>query len=270
MVSLDVNGKSVLITGGSRGLGLHCAEVYVLNGARRVVITSRKEDQCMKAVQYLKDLSKTTNPGVEIGFIAADLSTDEGAKKLKSEYQQRYGNQLNILVANAGATWGASFEGHSRKAIDKVLGLNVAGVFQTIQLFAAFLEKAGTPKDPSRVLIMSSVAGLTTSFPAGGTYGYLASKAAVSHLGKTLAVELGPRNITVNVLAPGFFPTKMSNGLLDVVGEQMVKNNPRQRLGEKKDIQYLVLYLSSSLSNYVNGAVIPLDGGSHLVGLPKL
>lgn len=144
-------------------------------------------------------------------------------------------------------------------------------VFHTIKLFAPLLEKAGKENDPARVIIMSSVASLVAADPVG-TYGYLASKAGVSHLGKNLAVQLGPRNITVNSLAPGFFPTKMSQGLLDMAGEMMKETNPRKRLGVKEDLINAVMFLVARQSNYINGIVLPIDGGSHVGGsfTPKL
>ncbi|KAK6198859.1 peroxisomal 2,4 dienoyl-CoA reductase [Scheffersomyces amazonensis] len=262
MVDLNVNGKVAVITGGTRGLGLYCAEALALNGASVVVITSRKAKACEEAKKYLEKKSKEAGKQVKIISIPADIAVEAECVKFFQEVSKQV-DKVDILIANAGASWGAPLEEHPISAVKKILGLNVVAVFHTIQLFTPLLEKSGTPEDPSRILIMSSVASLIPNDPVG-TYGYLASKAGVSHLGKNLAIQLGPRNITVNSLAPGFFPTKMSQGLLDVAGEAMVESNPRGRLGVKEDIESITLFLCSKLSSYINGTVIPIDGGAHL------
>lgn len=264
MVDFNVNGKNAVVTGGTRGLGLYAAEAYVLNGAKTVVITSRKVKACEEAKAYLEKLAKDHGKPAKIISLPADLTVEAEAVKFAEDVAKLV-DQLHILVANAGATWGAPLNEHPISAVKKVLNLNVVSVFHSIQLFAPLLEAAGTPQDPARVLIMSSVAGIVTADGAG-TYGYLASKAGVSHLGKTLAGQLGPHNITVNLLAPGFFPTKMSQGVLSVAGDVMTESNPRQRLGVKEDIQAAVLFLSAKELNYINGIVLPVDGGSHLGG----
>jgi len=133
--------------------------------------------------------------------------------------------------------------------------------------FAPLLEKRGTIEDPSRVIITASVAGLAIgTVGENGTYGYAASKAAVIHLGKYLAVELGPRRILVNVIAPGFFPSKMANELIKMTGgaEEHAAANPSRKLGRPEDLAGLVVFLSSRASAHVNGAVITIDGGEAL------
>ncbi|GEQ71832.1 hypothetical protein JCM33374_g5518 [Metschnikowia sp. JCM 33374] len=270
MVDFNVNGKTAVVTGGTRGLGLYTAEAYVLGGAKTVVITSRKENACRESKAYLEKVAKENHQTTEIIAIPADLAKETECEKFCKEVISRL-KTVNILVANAGASWGAPLEDHPVSAVKKILDLNVVAVFHTIQLFAPALEAAGTPEDPSRILIMSSVASLIASDPVG-VYGYLASKAGVSHMGKNLALQLGPRNITVNSLAPGFFPTKMSQGVLDMAGDIMTESNPRKRLGLKQDIMSAVIFLSALQSNYINGIVLPIDGGSHIGGslTPKL
>lgn len=267
MVDLNVNGKVAVITGGTRGLGLYCAEALVTNGASTVVITSRKESACEESKGYLEDIAKRNNKTCKIISIAADISKEDECKAFFEKVSAQV-DKVNILIANAGASWGAPLESHSPSAVKKVLDLNIVAVFHTIQLFTPLLEQSGTKEDPSRVLIMSSIVSLVAAEPVG-TYGYLASKAGVSHLGKNLALQLGPRNINVNSLAPGFFPTKMSNGLLEISGEMMTEMNPKGRLGVKEDIQNATLFLCAKESNYVNGIVLPIDGGAHLVGVPS-
>lgn len=259
-----LDGKIAVVTGGSRGLGLNMCEAFLLAGCSQVYVSSRKQDACEQACQQLNELSNFKNlKGVAIP-IAADASNQAGVDKLVKFVSSKT-DKVDIVAANAGATWGAEFGSHPEKAFDKVIGLNVKGVFLTIQSFYPLLEKAGTVEDPSRVIITASVAGLRSGM-SGGTYGYLSSKAAIIHLGKTLAVELGPSNITVNSLAPGFFPTKMSNGMLEAIGDEMVESNPLRRLGEPDDIYGAVTYLCSKAGRYLNGVVLPVDGGMHLSG----
>lgn len=264
MVDYNVNGKTAVITGGTRGLGLYAAEAYVLNGAKTVVITSRKRDACEEAKKYLDKVAKDNGKSVEVIAIPADIAKEDQCQKFFDEVTSKV-DKVDILVANAGASWGAPLEDHPVLAVKKILDLNVVAVFHTIKLFTPLLEEAGTSSDPSRILIMSSVASLVASDPVG-VYGYLASKAGVLHMGKNLALQLGPRNITVNSLAPGFFPTKMSQGVLDMAGDIMTQLNPRKRLGEKEDLMNAVLFLSAQQSNYLNGIVLPIDGGSYVGG----
>lgn len=174
-------------------------------------------------------------------------------------------DHVDVLFANAGATWGEAFDTHPDSAFAKVMDLNVKAVFNTIRLFAPLLQKKASIEDPSRVLITASVAGLGVgNLGKQATFGYSASKAAVIHLGRNLAVELGPRHITVNSICPGFFPTKMSSGLLDLTGglEKHAKGNPMRRLGRPEDIAGVVVYLASRAGSHVNGAAIEIDGGS--------
>lgn len=268
MVDFNVNNKVAVVTGGSRGLGFACAEILLIGGASKVYITSRKEEACHAAVTRLNKTAKKHGKEGVAKSIVSDLSTFDGCKKLKDEFSKQE-SKCHILIANAGATWGEPLSTHPESALQKVLSLNVIGVFHCIQLFVPLLSKSGSNDDPARCLVMSSIAGKTTSFNLNsGTYGYYSSKAAVTHLGKNLAIELGPQNVNVNVLEPGFFPSKMSQGVLSVVGDSMALNNPRKRLGVMQDLQWLVLFLCAKQSNYLNGIAIPIDGGAHLVGTP--
>lgn len=258
----SVNNKVAVITGGSRGLGLYMAEALLQGGASKVYLSSRKHQACLDAAEEMNKLAESNGwKGRAVGF-GADCSNLAGCSKLYEEVA-KHESKVDILIANAGATWGQDFDNHPESAISKVFDLNVKGVFLTIQVFHKLLQNAGTSVDPARVLITGSTAGIVTNM-SGGTYGYLASKAAVHHLAKVLALELGPENITVNVLAPGFFKTKMAAGVLNLIGDEMVASNPRRRLGNKEDIIGITLFLCSPASNYINGVVIPLDGGMHL------
>jgi NAD(P)-dependent dehydrogenase (short-subunit alcohol dehydrogenase family) len=266
-MKLNVNGKVAVITGGSRGLGLNCAEVLVKNGAKAVYITSRKDKAVQEAVRFLKGIAKQYNPGCKIVGIAADVSNGDGVKQF-AEAVCSQESKVDILIANAGASWGAPLIQHPETAFDKVMDLNVKGVFLTIQAFYPQLKKAGTKDYSSRVLIMGSVTGIQANAMEGGTYGYTASKAGVMHMGKCLALELGPDNINVNLLAPGFFPTKMSNGLLEKIGDKFTARNPKKRLGKQEDIESVVLFFCAKESDYLNGVVIPIDGGSSVGDAP--
>jgi NAD(P)-dependent dehydrogenase (short-subunit alcohol dehydrogenase family) len=259
----SVPNKVAVITGGSRGLGLQMAEGLLQGGATKIYLSSRKHKACVEAAEQLNQLAQSKGwKGRAVGF-GADCSNLAGCKSLFEEVA-KHESKVDILIANAGATWGQELETHPEEALDKVFDLNVKGVFLTIQVFHKLLEKAGTEADPARVLITGSTAGIITNM-SGGTYGYLASKAAVHHLAKVLAVELGPQNITVNVIAPGFFETKMAAGVLKVIGDELIATNPRRRLGVKEDIIGLTLFLCSPAANYINGVIVPLDGGNHLM-----
>ncbi|PFH55230.1 hypothetical protein XA68_10330 [Ophiocordyceps unilateralis] len=264
-------GKTAVVTGGSRGLGLHAASALLQAGVDRVFISSRKADACAEAVQALNSLPRIRG---RAEAIPADLSTASGVRKLADEVASRSGGKVDILLANAGASWGAALDRHPDEAVAKVLDLNVRSVFNTVRDFLPLLEAAaaaaaaaadGRIGEPSRVIITASVAGLGIgSLGQNGNYGYSASKAAVIHLGRNLAVELGPRRITVNSICPGFFPTKMSNGLLKLSGgaDRHARENPMRRLGRPEDIAGAVVYLASRAGSHVNGEAIAIDGGA--------
>ncbi|ODV59168.1 SDR family NAD(P)-dependent oxidoreductase [Ascoidea rubescens DSM 1968] len=266
MIDFNVHGKTCIITGGTRGLGYACAEVLLTNGAKKIFITSRNEQAVRAAVHELEKLGDVYNKDCEIIGIPSDLSKLQSIDELYNVITDTFKEtQVDVLIANAGATWGAPLGEHPSEAIEKVLNLNLKGVFLTIQKFLPLLKKK-PEDDPSRILIMGSIAGIAVNQFAN-TYGYLASKAGVIHLGKNLAIELAPKyNINVNMLAPGFFPSRMANGLLEEIGDTYVQQNPRKRLGKKEDLESVVLFLCSKQSNYINGAVIPIDGGHHLLG----
>ena len=203
--------------------------------------------------------------GMAIG-IAANVASTEDIERLVKEVK-KHESRLDILVANAGATWGGPFEPTPDWSSQKILDLNVRGVFNLARLFMHMLEASGTRTDPSRILVVSSTAG--TNVPHVGDHGtimYSASKAAAHHLARNLAVELGPRNITCNTIAPGFFPSKLANGLIEILGgqDELENDNPRKRLGEPEDIAGVVLFLCSRAGNYVNGEYISVDGGQRL------
>ncbi|KAI1284672.1 hypothetical protein F5Y07DRAFT_11573 [Xylaria sp. FL0933] len=259
----SLKGKVAVVTGGSRGLGLNAASAFLQAGCAKVFITSRKAKACEAAVAQLNKLPNL-QPGARAISAPADSATVKGIESLVAQVSQ-HTEHVDILFANAGASWGEAFDTHPESAFAKVMDLNVKSVFVTVQKFAPLLQKRATLEDPSRVIITASVAGLGVgTLGRQATFGYSASKAAVLHLGRNLAVELGPRHILVNSICPGFFPTKMSNGLLEMTGgaEKFAKANPSRRLGRPEDIAGVVVYLASRAGSHVNGATIEIDGGA--------
>ncbi|KAK1063548.1 hypothetical protein LTR74_009432 [Friedmanniomyces endolithicus] len=253
-------GKTAVITGGSRGLGLHAASGLLQAGCAKVFITSRKAKACEEACEALNALGCQG----KAFSVPADLAKAGEVERLVGEVE-KYTDKVDILFANAGATWGAAFDEHPESAFEKVMKLNVQSVFVCCQKFAPLLRKAGTLEDPSRIIITASIAGIGIgSVGEHATFGYNASKAAALHLAKGLAVELGPQNILTTAIAPGFFPTKMASGLMELTGgtKALAEVNPNRRLGVPEDIAGAVVFLCSRAGSHVNGSSIVLDGGA--------
>lgn len=211
-------------------------------------------------------------PSANVSAIPADLSNPAEVTRFVTAVTAQV-PCVHILMANAGATWGAPLDSHPDTAFAKVMDLNVRSVFNLIREMLPLLEKAAVSGDPARVITVGSVAGLHIGNVGDhGTYGYAASKAAVHHMTKHLAVAMGPRGILVNAIAPGWFATKMASGLLGLSGgeELQAKVSPNRRLGRPEDIVGVVVWLSSKAAGHINGAVIPVDGGMHLVPASKM
>jgi NAD(P)-dependent dehydrogenase (short-subunit alcohol dehydrogenase family) len=245
----DIAGKTALVTGGSRGIGLMIAEGFVDAGVK-VYISSRKADV---VADVAAELSKK---GTCIG-IPADLATESECRRLAEEVAARE-DSLDILVNNAGATWGAPLEDFDEAAFERVLALNVKGVFHLTKFLVPLLQKAGTVEEPARVINIGSIDGIQV--PQLDTFSYSASKAAVHHLTRHLAKKLAP-TITVNAIAPGPFESKMMAATLEAFGEQIAANAPLRRIGRPDDMAGAAIYLSSRAGAYLTGAVIPVDGG---------
>ncbi|PLB38575.1 oxidoreductase, short-chain dehydrogenase/reductase family [Aspergillus candidus] len=273
-VSLDnfsnifsLDGKVAVVTGGSRGLGLHAASGLLQAGCSKVYITSRKASACNEAVAALNALPGK-RPGAQAIAVPADNSRIDELERLVAEVRKTT-DRVDILFANAGATWGEKFDSHPPEAFSKVMDLNVKSVYYLIQKFTPLLEPHATVAEPSRVIVTGSVAGISLgSLGPNAAFGYSASKAAVMHLTRNLAVELGPRGILCNAIAPGFFPSKMASGLIEKAGgvKSMEDHSPNRRLGKPEDIAGLVVFLASRAASHLNGAVVTTDGGSHLKG----
>lgn len=247
----SIEGKVALVTGGSRGIGAMIARGFVEAGAK-VYISARKEAECAATAA---ELSKGGGTCIAI---AADLSTEAGCKALADAIAARE-EKLHVLVNNAGANWGAPLAEFPDSGWDKVLALNVKGPFHMTKLLLPLLEKAGTAADPARVINIGSIDGLKVPFLE--TYSYSASKAAVHHLTKVLAVQLAPKHITVNAVAPGPFESKMMAVTLERFKDAIVAACPLGRIGEPEDMAGVAIYLASRAGAYVTGVVIPVDGG---------
>lgn len=247
----NLNGKIALVTGGSRGIGAMIAEGFVRNGVK-TYISSRKSDPCDKKA---KELSKYG----ECISIPADLTDMNEMDKLVTKIKDKE-TKLNILVNNAGAAWGASFDDFPEIGWDKVMDTNVKSIFFLTQKLVDILETSASTSDPSRIINIGSIDGL--GIPRAETYSYPASKAAVHQLTKVLANRLANRNINVNAIAPGPFESNMMAHTLEEHGEQIKSSVPRGRIGVPEDMAGASIFLSSRASSYITGSIIPVDGGS--------
>ncbi|MGW0434831.1 SDR family NAD(P)-dependent oxidoreductase [Micromonospora sp. NPDC003197] len=247
-----VEGKKVLVTGGSRGIGLMIARGFVEAGAD-VIISSRKADVCAAVAKELSAVGNCT-------AIAADLSTTEGADHL-ADAVRAHGPALDVLVNNAGATWGAPLEAYPEAAFDKLWAVNVKAVFRLTTALLPALRAAADAEDPARVINIGSVDGMRV--PSMEVYAYSATKAAVHMLTRTLAHQLAREHITVNAIAPGPFESKMMAFALDDPASRaaIAQQVPLGRIGCSADMAGTAIYLASRAGAYLTGAVIPVDGG---------
>ena len=248
----DLKGKTAVITGGSRGLGLHIAAALGEQGAS-LVITSRKQDELDEAVAHLKQM------GITATAIAADLGKAEAIPAFVASALGHLGH-VDILVNNAGATWGSPAEDHPLEAWDKVMNLNVRSIFLLSQ---AIGKQSMIPRRSGRIISVASIAGLGGNGASGmQTIAYNTSKAAVINFTRTLAGEWGQYGITVNAIAPGFFPSKMTRGLLEKLGaEEMAARAPLRRLGDDEDLKGAALLFASSAGKHITGQTLAVDGG---------
>jgi NAD(P)-dependent dehydrogenase (short-subunit alcohol dehydrogenase family) len=250
----SIAGKTAVVTGGSRGIGLMIARGFVEAGAR-VIISSRKADVCDEVAAELSKLG-------ECEAIPADLSSEAECRRLAEAVAARLPS-LDILVNNAGATWGAPLDQFDEAAWERVLALNVKGVYHLTKFLVPLLEAAGSADQPARVINIGSIDGIKV--PLLETYSYSASKAAVHMLTRHLAKQLAPA-ITVNAIAPGPFESKMMAATLDAFGEQIAAAAPLKRIGRPDDMAGAAIFLASRAGAYVTGAVVPVDGGIASVG----
>lgn len=246
----SLRGKVALVTGGASGIGLMIARGFVEAGAK-VYIASRKASELEKAAAELSAAGACIP-------LTADLATEEGARALAAAFAARE-PALHVLVNNAGANWGAPLDEYPDAAWDKVLALNLKGVFHLTRACLPSLKAAGTADDPARVINVGSIDGLRV--PLLETFAYSSSKAAVHHLTRVLAIRLAPDHVTVNAIAPGPFQSKMMKVTLDRFEDAIVGTCPLGRIGRPDDMAGVSIFLASRAGAYLTGTVIPVDGG---------
>ena len=245
----DVKGKVVLVTGGSRGIGEMIARGFVDAGAK-VYISSRKAQAGDALAKELSQIGSCTS-------LPADLSTEDECRRLAGEISSRE-DHLDVLVNNAGATWGAPMSEYDEAAWERVLALNVKAVFHLTKFLRPLLESSGTAQNPARVINIGSIDGLHV--PAMDTFAYSASKAAVHQLTRHLAKAMAPK-VTVNAIAPGPFDSKMMHATLMALGDEIAQAAPMKRIGKPSDMAGAAIFLASPAASYITGVVLPVDGG---------
>jgi len=247
----SLKDQVALITGGSRGLGLQIAESLGEAGAT-VILSSRKQADLDEAVAYL------STKGIHAQALAADASDEAQARAMVAKAVQLHGH-IDILVNNAGATWGAPAEDHPLEAWDKVMDLNIRSLFVIAQEVA---KLSMIPRRAGRIINVASIAGLAGNLPAMKTIAYNTSKGAVVNFTRALAGEWGVHGITVNALAPGFFPSKMTKGLIAAVGEKtLAEHAPLRRIGDDDDLKGAALLFASKAGKHITGQILAVDGG---------
>ncbi len=251
----DLTGKTALVTGGSRGLGLQMAHALGEAGAK-VMLSSRKAADLEQAAAELKAA------GIDAQWIAADCGKEEDIRRLADETLQRMG-KIDILVNNAGASWGAPAEDHPVAAWDKVMNLNIRGYFILSQHVA---KHSMIPNKGGRIINIASIAGLNGNPKGMETIAYSTSKGAVVNFTRTLAAEWGDHHINVNAICPGFFMTKMAEGLITLLGEEkMAAAAPLNRLGDDEDLKGVTLLFASDAGKHITGQWLAVDGGVSVV-----
>ena len=251
----DLRGKTALVTGGSRGLGLQLARALGEAGAT-LMLSSRKAHDLEQAAAELKA------DGIDARWIAADCAQDTEINRLTDATLAQFGH-LDILVNNAGASWGAPAEDHPVDAWDKVMNLNVRGYFLLSQRVA---KQSMIARRSGRIINVASILGLNGNPPDMNTIAYNTSKGAVINFTRTLGAEWGKYNITVNAICPGFFPSKMTAGLMATVGEdRLAAAAPLQRLGDDEDLKGLCVLFASDAGKHITGQWLAVDGGASVV-----
>lgn len=247
----DLTGKTALITGGSRGLGLQLAEALGEMGAT-VALVARKNDELLAAQEHLKKM------GITAYTIAADLQSETAVPSVVDQALSHL-KHIDILINNAGATWGAPAEDYPADAWHKLMNLNINAMFFMSQEVA---KRSMIPRKYGKIINIASVAGLRGNPPAMQTIAYNTSKGAAVNHTRALAAEWGKYNININAICPGFFPSKMTKGLLSQMEDAVIKKTPLGRIGGEEDLKGAAVYLASEASRHVTGQYIAVDGGS--------
>jgi gluconate 5-dehydrogenase len=250
----NLEGRTALVTGGSRGLGLQLAHALGEAGAR-IMLSSRKADDLEEAAADLQAA------GIDARWIAADCSREEDIRRLADQTMERMGD-VHILVNNAGAAWGAPAEDHPVEAWDKVMNLNLRGYFILSQHIA---KRSMIPRQQGRIINIASIAGLGGNPPEMNTLAYNTSKGAVITFTQALACEWGKYRINVNAICPGFFPSKMTKHTLEQHGDELAARAPLRRLGDDEDLKGTALLFASDAGKHVTGQWLAVDGGVSVV-----
>ncbi|SDQ05881.1 SDR family oxidoreductase [Virgibacillus salinus] len=247
-----LEGKTAIVTGGGRGLGAQIAQGLAEAGAN-VVVCSRKLEACLEMSEELKKL------GVDSLAFSCDVTNQDDVKKVVDETKAHFGS-IDILVNNSGATWGAPVVDMPIEAWQKVMNVNVTGTF----LMSQEVGKVMIEQEGGKIINIASIAGFGGTDPRYmDTIGYNTSKGAIMTFTKDLATKWGQHNINVNAIAPGFFPTKMSKGLIHTGKDKILEGTPLNRLGSDADLKGAALFLASKASDYVSGDILSVDGGAH-------
>jgi gluconate 5-dehydrogenase len=251
----DLSGKTAIVTGGSRGLGLQIAEALGEMGAR-IAISARKQDELDAAVAHL------TKQNISAAAYVCDIGKREGIPAFADAVLKSFG-RVDILVNNAGATWGAPAEDHPLEAWDKLVNVNLTGVFVLTQRIG---KKSMIPAKWGRVINVASIAGLMGQDPRiVRTLAYNATKGGLVNFTRALAAEWGQHGITVNAICPGFFPSRMTQATLGTTGELIRDWTPTKRLGNDEDLKGLAVLLASEASRHITGQAIAVDGGATII-----
>lgn len=265
-----VSGKNVLITGGSRGIGLMIAMGFVKAGAN-VLISSRTENDCKEAVKSLQNFAINKDT---VQYVTGNVSSREGCKTLAEHAKNLFNGRLDVLVNNAGTSWGEDpynrESGRANWGWDRVLDLNVKGMFYLSRECVPLLERKDKSfvQDPGRIINIGSIAGIVSQ--EAPTHAYDVSKAAVHHLTKKMAADLAKRNITVNAIAPGYVPSRMSKGLSawGASDEKICKTIPLGRMGSEDDLAGPSIFLASRAGAWTTGVILVVDGGACTIQMP--
>ena len=253
---LDLTGRVALVTGGSRGLGLQIAEALGEYGAR-VALTARKKDELDEACAHLDQL------GIQAIGIACDM---QDAKAIPAMVQKAIDalGPIDILVNNAGTTWGANIEEHPLEAWLKVMNLNLTAMFLTTQEVG---RRCMLPRKRGKIINIASILGMVAGAERErpGTIGYNTSKGGVISFTRTVAAEWAQHGVNVNAIAPGFFPTKMTKGLLEILGDKAASKAPLNRVGGPEDLKGLAVLFASDACAFITGQVVAVDGGATIV-----
>lgn len=247
----DLTGKTAIVTGGGRGLGEQMAHALVEAGLSNIVLCSRRVENCESVAAALRE------KGAHADALACNVADADDVEKVVQHTLDKYG-QIHILINNSGTSWGADVLEMPEEKWDLVFDVNVKGTF----LMSRAVGRSMIKHRYGKIINIASVAGLKGEPPQIlNAIGYSASKGAVITFTKDLAKKWAPYNITVNAIAPGFFPTKMTRGLLAMHGDRITQQSPMGRLGNESDLKGLTVLLASDASSYITGVVVPVDGG---------